>query len=797
MLNTIKKFFAIPVNPLKKHRKTVEKINEKEPLFATYSDRHLLEAMQDMREDENKDAHKEEYLVDVFAITREAAKRVFGMRHYDVQLLGGMCLTEGDIAEMQTGEGKTLVATCPALYNALMGNKVHIVTVNDYLARRDFEQMSQLYKFLGFSTGLIISTLNEDERRVSYSSDIIYATNNELGFDYLRDNMKDEKNPRVQQSLDYAIIDEVDSILIDESRTPLIIAGQGKDFSEDYIKMANIVRHFKEGEDFTRDKENKKLIIATEQGIQKAEKGIGVESMFSLENAKLLNIFNQSLKANFSFDRDKDYVVMNNEVNIVDDFTGRIMEGRRYSDGLHQAIEAKEGVPLKEESQTVAQITYQNFFRLYKKLSGMTGTAKTEEDEFLSIYKMPVVTIPKNKPSERLDRPNLIFRTKEAKYRAVVEKVEECHTRKQPILVGTTSIEASEHISSLLQKKGIPHEVLNAKHDDKEAEIIAQAGRIGAVTIATNMAGRGTDIVPEQGVDELGGLFILGTEKHESRRIDNQLKGRTARQGAKGETEFYLSLEDDLFKYFGGERLTKTFEMLQIDLDDSPVDNKLIAKMIDRCQKKIEAKNFDIRKHLLQYDDVLNKQRLVIYEQREQIKNADKEFIEKNLLAFIEEIVKTEILDVYANPKQYPEEWQLEEMVKRLDVRFSTTDLVAFNEIDGLSKTELDDVVLERVKNIIKFKETVLGEEFFWSIMKTALLRFTDSAWTEQINNMASLQEGISLRAYGQLDPLVEYKKEAIEMFEYMTNEIKQNFVSFALGLQIQMNKEEESSSLA
>ena len=453
-------------------------------------------------------------------------------------------------------------------------------------------------------------------------------------------------------------------------------------------------------------------------------------------------------------------------------------------------------MPLKEESQTVAQITYQNFFRLYKKLSGMTGTAKTEEDEFLSIYKMPVVTIPKNKPSERLDRPNLIFRTKEAKYRAVVEKVEECHARKQPILVGTTSIEASEHISSLLQKKGIPHEVLNAKHDDKEAEIIAQAGRIGAVTIATNMAGRGTDIVPEQGVDELGGLFILGTEKHESRRIDNQLKGRTARQGAKGETEFYLSLEDDLFKYFGGERLTKTFEMLQIDLDDSPVDNKLIAKMIDRCQKKIEAKNFDIRKHLLQYDDVLNKQRLVIYEQREQIKNADKEFIEKNLLAFIEEIVQTEILDVYANPKQYPEEWQLEEMVKRLDVRFSTTDLVAFNEIDGLSKTELDDVVLERVKNIIKFKETVLGEDFFWSIMKTALLRFTDSAWTEQINNMASLQEGISLRAYGQLDPLVEYKKEAIEMFEYMTNEIKQNFVSFALGLQIQINKEEEASSL-
>ena len=796
MIETIKKLFGCKVTNMKKYKKIVYQINDLEPTYEKYTDNKLREKIAEYRDlSKGKLSKKEQQDIvkNVFAITREASKRVFGLRHYDVQLLGGLYLNRGCISEMQTGEGKTLVATAPAVYNAVIGNKVHIITVNDYLAERDFKKMSQLYNFLGLTTGLIISNMMEIERKASYNCDIVYGTNNEFGFDYLRDNMRRENEEKVQQSLDYVIIDEVDSVLIDEARTPLIISSQAQDKSQLYIKMAEVVRHFKENEDFTRDKDNKKLLVGTEQGIQKAEKAFEIESLYSVDNIDLLNAFNQALKAHFVFEKDKDYVVSNGEVLIVDDFTGRIMEGRRYSDGLHQSIEAKEGVKPKEESKTVATITFQNFFRLYKKISGMTGTAKTEEDEFYSIYGMPVIPIPKNHPPRRIDYPDLIFRTQKAKFKAVVDKVVDCHAKNQPILVGTTNISTSEYISSLLSAKGIPHNVLNAKHNEEEAQIISLAGQLGAVTIATNMAGRGTDIVTQDGVDELGGLFILGTEKHESRRIDNQLKGRTARQGANGETQFYLSLEDDLFKYFGGQKLLSIFQNFQIDLDDSPIDSRYLTRTINKCQKRIEGKNFDIRKHLLEYDDVLNKQRMVIYKQREDIKNGDYDYINRNLMSFIEEITKKEILDVYANPQQYPEEWDLNGLVKAVCDKYSNEELVVLDEIKDMAKDELDEFVINRVKDIMTLKESILGKEIFTSILKGFLLQCTDALWTQQINDMSALQEGINLRAYGQLNPLIEYKKEALALFEEMEDIIKHNFVGFALAFKIQFNTPEQS----
>ena len=804
MIETIKKLFGCKVTNMKKYKKIVYQINGLENLYENKTDSSLRDKIAEYREiSKKKLSHNEqkEILLNVFAIVREASKRVLGLRQYDVQMLGGLYLNQGCISEMQTGEGKTLVATAPAVYNAVIGNKVHIITVNDYLAKRDFQKMGQLYNFLGLSTGLIVSEMGQLERKLSYNCDIVYGTNNEFGFDYLRDNMKGENEEKIQQNLDFVIIDEVDSVLIDEARTPLIISSQAQDNSLLYIKMAEAVKNFKENEDYARDKDNKKLLVGTEQGVQKVEKFFGIDSLYSVNNVLLLNAFNQALKAYFVFERDKDYVVKDDEVLIVDDFTGRIMEGRRYSDGLHQAIEAKEGVKPKEESKTVATITFQNFFRLYKKLSGMTGTAKTEEDEFYSIYGMPVIPIPKNKPSRRIDYPDLIFRTQKAKFQAVVDKVIDCYGRKQPILVGTTSIATSEYISSLLHKYNIPHNVLNAKHNEEEAQIISLAGQLGAVTIATNMAGRGTDIVTQDGVDELGGLFILGTEKHESRRIDNQLKGRTARQGANGETQFYLSLEDDLFKYFGGEKLLNIFQKFQIDLDDAPIDSGYLTRTINKCQKRIEGKNFDIRKHLLEYDDVLNKQRTVFYKQREEIKNGDYDYINRNLMTFIEEITKKEILDVYANPQQYPEEWDLQGLVESLNNRYSNDDLVALEEIKDLAKDELDELVINRVKSIMTLKEQILGKEIYTSILKGFLLQHTDNLWTQQINDMSVLQEGINLRAYGQLNPLIEYKKEALEIFEEMEDIIKHDFVSFSLGFKIQFNEspklEEDTSKNA
>lgn len=779
---------------LKNEQKLVERINALEAKYSSYSDNALRDYILNQREkDHSNDTKGQHYnlLVNVFAVVREAAKRMLGMRAYDVQMLGGIFLDAGSISEMQTGEGKTLVAAAPVVLNAVIGNKVHVVTVNDYLAMRDFQTMGHLYAFLGLSTGLIVSNMSKELRWTSYNCDIVYGTNNEFGFDYLRDNMTGENEEKVQTGLDFVIIDEVDSVLIDEARTPLIISTPADDNSDVYIKMSQLVKTFKEDVDFTRDKDNKKTLVGTDVGIKKAEDYFGIESLYSIENQLLLNSFNQALKAHFVFERDKDYVVKDGEVVIIDEFTGRLMIGRRYSDGLHQAIEAKEGVELKQESKTVATITFQNYFRLYKKLSGMTGTAKTEEKEFYSIYKMPVVQIPKNKPSQRIDYPDVVFHTQDAKYKAVVEQVKDCYARKQPILVGTTSISASEHVSALLVREGIPHTVLNAKYDAQEAEIISHAGEIGAVTIATNMAGRGTDIVTQDGVDELGGLFILGTEKHESRRIDNQLKGRTARQGARGETQFYVSLQDDLFKYFGGERLMKIFERFNVNIDDAPIESSYLTKTIDNSQKRIEARNFDIRKNLLGYDDVLSKQREIIYKQRDEIKDANYDYIMRNLNRFIEDIAKVEVLDAYADPTKYPEEWDLKGLVEALDRIFSLDGLVTFGEINGLSKEELDNFVIERLKSVITFKENLLGKGQLTSVLKSVLLKITDDFWTNQINSMAVLQEGINFRAYGQLNPLQEYKKEAFAMFEEMESAIKEQFTLFALGFQVQVNAPE------
>ena len=789
MLKKITRYFRDRADHMKHKKALVASINSRESHFAEMPDEGLRAMIALYKEaDHSHDSKKtrEKLLVDVFAIVREASKRVLGLRHFDVQLLGGIFLTEGYISEMQTGEGKTLVATCPAVYEAVLGNKVHIVTVNEYLSTRDFQKMGPLYAFLGLSTGLIISNMQQYQKRLSYGCDIIYATNNELGFDYLRDNMMTKGN-FIQSSLDYAIVDEVDSVLIDEARTPLIISEQATDHSYIYRQVANVVRFFKEGEDFVRDKENKKLLTPSDTGIHKIEKALGINNLFDAEgeNPFILNVLNQMLKAFFIFHRDKDYIVKDGEVVIVDDFTGRLMEGRRYSDGLHQCIEAKEGVEMRPESTTKATITFQNFFRMYKKLSGMTGTAKTEEKEFYSVYNMPVVRIPKNKPPRRIDHPDVIFHTKKAKFKAVVKKVKECHEKGQPILVGTTGINTSEYISKLLSQEGIPHTVLNAKQSAEEANIISQAGRFGAVTIATNMAGRGTDIVTEDGVDERGGLFILGTEKHESRRIDNQLKGRTARQGAAGETQFYLSLEDDLFKFFGGERLMHIFEKFNMNIDDSPIESAYLTRKINNAQRKIEEKNFDVRKHLLEYDNVLNEQRKVFYAEHSLIKDAAYDRIKDNLFDFIEEYVKKDILDAYASPKLYPEEWDLHELCKSAAQQYHLPDVVVFEEIDGLAKDELDEFVIDRFKKIILLKEQILGKERLNDILKNALFTNMDNLWTEQLTNLNTLKEGIYLRGYGQKNPLYEYEDEAFEMFCEMEDNIKRNFVQYALSFHI------------
>ena len=764
----------------------VEKINELEPSLEGLSDASLVAKTAYFKERIENGESLEDILPEAFAVVREASRRVLGMRHFDVQLLGGICLHEGKIAEMRTGEGKTLVATLPTYLNALTGNGVHIITVNDYLAKRDSEWMGKLYRFLGLSVGLIVHGLSFNERKEAYSADITYGTNNEFGFDYLRDNMVIYADQMVQRELNYAIVDEVDSILVDEARTPLIISGPGDKSTELYGVVAKAIIQLKEGEDYTVD-EKAKAVLPTEFGIAKIEKALNVTNLYDHENIELSHHFNQALRAKALMHRDRDYVVRDGEVVIVDEFTGRLMFGRRYSDGLHQAIEAKEGVKVERESQTLATITFQNYFRMYGKLAGMTGTAKTEEDEFLKIYGLPVIVIPTNKEIARVDFPDVIYKTKKAKYKAVIEAIKEANAKGQPVLVGTTSIAQSEELSIVLKKSGIQHNVLNAKYHEMEAQIISGAGQKGAVTIATNMAGRGTDIVLGEGVAELGGLHIIGTERHESRRIDNQLRGRAGRQGDNGSSRFYLSLEDDLMRLFGSDNIASIMDKLGMD-ENEPIEHQLITRSIEQAQKKVEGRNFDIRKHVLQYDDVMNQQREVIYGQRRQILMG--EGLKENIMSMINQMID-QYMDLYANEKLYPEDWDVNSLAESCTNLFAPKGRLVPEELEKFSRDELKDELYSVAKEAYDLREAMFGADGMRELEKVVMLKVVDSKWIEHLDHMDMLREGITLRAYGQRDPLIEYKIEAFDMFERMIANIQEEIARTVFQVNIVVQPED------
>ena len=768
---------------IKRIRSIVEEINGLEPSLLSLSDTSLRAKTEEFKERLAKGETLDDILPEAFAVVREASKRVLGMRHFDVQMIGGIVLHRGNISEMRTGEGKTLVATLPVYLNALSGKGVHVVTVNDYLAKRDSEWMGRLYNFLGLSTGLIVAGLDYDQRKQSYGADITYGTNNEFGFDYLRDNMVIHADQMVQRPLNYAIVDEVDSILIDEARTPLIISGPGERSTERYYELAKIVPHLVKDEDYTID-EKQKTIAPTDEGIAKVEKMLHIENLYDSSNLELNHLLSASLRAYAMMERDKDYVVKDGEVVIVDEFTGRLMFGRRYSDGLHQAIEAKEGLRVERESQTLASITFQNYFRMYEKLSGMTGTAKTEEQEFNNIYGLEVYEIPPNKVLARIDMPDLIFKTKEAKYRAVVRDVVERHKTGQPILVGTTSITQSEMLSDMLTKAGVPHNVLNAKHHEKEAEIVANAGQYGMVTIATNMAGRGTDISLGEGVAELGGLHILGTERHESRRIDNQLRGRSGRQGDNGSSQFFLSLEDDLMRIFGADNIAGMMDKLGME-EDEPIEHSLITKSIERAQKKVENHNFNIRKYILEYDDVMNQQREVLYGQRRLILN--NQSLRETILHMVDNLIINS-MNQYADEKLYPEEWNYEGLLKHLEIYFLEPGMLTVEQMEEYGRAELQDHLIDIAHKEYEKRESLFGEANMRELEKAIMLKVVDSKWMEHLDAMDMLKEGIGLRAYGQKNPLVEYKFEAYDMFENMKQAITDETIMYLYRIQINVD---------
>ena len=768
---------------IKRIRSIVEEINGLEPSLLSLSDTSLRAKTEEFKERLAKGETLDDILPEAFAVVREASKRVLGMRHFDVQMIGGIVLHRGNIAEMRTGEGKTLVATLPVYLNALSGKGVHVVTVNDYLAKRDSEWMGRLYNFLGLSTGLIVAGLDYDQRKQSYGADITYGTNNEFGFDYLRDNMVIHADQMVQRPLNYAIVDEVDSILIDEARTPLITSGPGERSTERYYELAKIVPHLVKDEDYTID-EKQKTIAPTDEGIAKVEKMLHIENLYDSSNLELNHLLSASLRAYAMMERDKDYVVKDGEVVIVDEFTGRLMFGRRYSDGLHQAIEAKEGLRVERESQTLASITFQNYFRMYEKLSGMTGTAKTEEQEFNNIYGLEVYEIPPNKVLARIDMPDLIFKTKEAKYRAVVRDVVERHKTGQPILVGTTSITQSEMLSDMLTKAGVPHNVLNAKHHEKEAEIVANAGQYGMVTIATNMAGRGTDISLGEGVAELGGLHILGTERHESRRIDNQLRGRSGRQGDNGSSQFFLSLEDDLMRIFGADNIAGMMDKLGME-EDEPIEHSLITKSIERAQKKVENHNFNIRKYILEYDDVMNQQREVLYGQRRLILN--NQSLRETILHMVDNLIINS-MNQYADEKLYPEEWNYEGLLKHLEIYFLEPGMLTVEQMEEYGRAELQDHLIDIAHKEYEKRESLFGEANMRELEKAIMLKVVDSKWMEHLDAMDMLKEGIGLRAYGQKNPLVEYKFEAYDMFENMKQAITDETIMYLYRIQINVD---------
>ena len=753
---------------IKRMQQTVDKINAMEADLQNLTDSSLAANTDKFKERLAAGETLDDILPEAFAVCREASRRVLGMRHFDVQLIGGMCLHEGKIAEMKTGEGKTLVATLPVYLNALTGKGVHMVTVNEYLAKRDSEWMGHLYKFLGLSVGLIEHDLDFPARKYAYSCDVTFGTNNEYGFDYLRDNMVISSDQMVQRDLNFAIVDEVDSILIDEARTPLIISGPGAKSTEVYARMAQAVATLREGEDYTVD-EKQKTVAPSDESVHKVEQILGVKNLYAPENIEYSHCFNAALRAKAIMHRDRDYVVRDGEVIIVDEFTGRLMFGRRYSDGLHQAIEAKEGVKIQRESQTLATITFQNYFRMYEKLAGMTGTAKTEEDEFLKIYKLPVVVVPTNKPVIRKDEPDLIYKTKRAKYNAVANAVDELHATGRPILIGTTSITQSEELSALLKKHKVPHNVLNAKYHEQEAEIIKDAGQLGAVTIATNMAGRGTDIILGEGVAELGGLAIIGTERHESRRIDNQLRGRAGRQGDPGSSRFYLSLEDDLLRLFAADNIAKVMDKLGME-EDEAIEHSLVTSSIEHAQKKVEARNFDMRKNVLEYDDVMNQQREVIYAQRRKVLKGEE--LRESIMYMIKEIIKSE-MNQYANEKLYPEEWTLDGLIEDAESIYAPKGSLVKEELEAMSRDELGETLEKIADDNYKAREAEFSPSVMRELEKVIMLRVVDNKWMEHLDHMDMLRQGINLRAYGQRNPLVEYKIEGFNMFEEMIHQIQ------------------------
>ncbi len=764
----------------------LDEVNDFEPAMMGLSDGELKAKTPYFKERIAGGAEPDDILTEAFAVAREAARRTLLMRPFDVQVIGGLVLHEGRIAEMKTGEGKTLAATMPLYLNALSGEGCHLVTVNDYLAKRDAQWMGPVYKFLGLTVGVIVHGMDDPERRMAYSADITYGTNNEFGFDYLRDNMKFSLEDYVQREFNYAIVDEVDSILIDEARTPLIISGPSEESTDKYYKINQVIPRLRRENDYTID-EKSRTVVLTEEGVARVESYLKVQNLFEPKNIELLHHVNQALKAHTLFKRDVDYLVTEGQVIIVDEFTGRVMPGRRYSDGLHQALEAKEKVKIERENQTLASITFQNYFRMYKKLAGMTGTADTEAAEFNKIYNLDVCVVPTNMPMIRVDNSDVIYKTEAEKFNAVIEEIKELHKEKRPVLVGTISIEKSELLSKYLSRTGIKHHVLNAKHHEKEAEIIAQAGQPGMVTISTNMAGRGTDIKLGEGVAEVGGLHILGTERHESRRIDNQLRGRSGRQGDLGSSRFYLSLEDDLLRIFGAERISSVMDRIGME-ENQPIEHKLISKAIENAQKRVEAHNFDIRKHLLEFDDVMNRQRQVIYEQRKRVLKGE------DLWSDVEEMLEElagETVSQYVDEKSHPEEWNLKGLddivFKQFSLRLNLTETGR-----DLSRDAIEDMVMDAAKSLLKKKEEEYGKELMDYLMKVIMLQSIDSHWKDHLLSMDHLKEGIGLRGYGQKDPVREYQKEGYEMFMEMIHRIKEDTIEKLCIVRIQKQEEVE-----
>lgn len=786
MRGILKKMFDGNQRQLNQIQPTVDQIEALEPQLLQLTDQQLQDKTAEFKQRLDKGETLDDLLIEAYAVVREASKRVLGMRPFPVQLTGAIVLHGGNIAEMKTGEGKTLASTMPAYLNALSGEGVHIITVNEYLADRDAKEMGELFKFLGLTVGLNVNSLTKEQKREAYLADVTYGTNNEFGFDYLRDNMVLYKEKMVQRPLNFAIIDEVDSILIDEARTPLIISGSQRKSANLYQQANGFVRTLKREEDYTYDEKTKGVQL-TEDGITKAENYFSVDNLFDVKHVTLTHHINQALKAHASMHRDTDYVIEENQVVIVDQFTGRLMKGRRYSDGLHQAIEAKEGLEIQNESMTLASITFQNFFRMYNKLSGMTGTAKTEEEEFRNIYNMDVVAIPTNKPIVRDDRPDLIFKTMEGKFKAVTEEIKHRHDNGQPVLVGTVAVETSELISQLLKKRGVPHNVLNAKNHYREADIIENAGQLGSVTIATNMAGRGTDIKLGDGVKAVGGLSVIGTERHESRRIDNQLRGRSGRQGDPGVTQFYLSMEDDLMRRFGSDNMKAMMDRFKMD-DSQPIESKMVSKAVESAQKRVEGNNFDARKNVLSYDDVLREQREIIYAQRYEVIDSDN--LKDIALRMIGSVVENQV--ALHTQEDDVAKWELTGLTEYLHANLIESNYLTKQDLEGKSADEMIAFIMNQVNIKYDAKEADMGEDRMREFEKVIMLRVVDTKWMDHIDQMDQLRQGIHLRAYAQNDPLREYQLEGFNMFNAMVESINEDAARYIMKAQVRENLERQ-----